>query len=209
MTNRRRPADPVPYPAGRTELCLDFANTLCWRGSPAPEESLAGLPDLLHWLTHTAGLPALATHEAATWPTDHPNRASRLFAEAIALREVTFRLFSAVAAGAPIPAGDLTALNGALAESPPRCHLMPCADGYAWAGEPHAATVSNLLAPVLWSAADLLTRTGEHRVCRCANEKCLWLFIDRSKAGTRRWCDMAACGNRAKSQRHYARIKGS
>jgi predicted RNA-binding Zn ribbon-like protein len=40
-------------------------------------------------------------------------------------------------------------------------------------------------------------------VRRCANDKCLWLFIDRSKAGTRRWCDMAACGNRAKAQRHY------
>ena len=60
-----------------------------------------------------------------------------------------------------------------------------------------------LLAPILWSAADLLARADRLRVRRCANDKCLWLFIDRSKAGTRRWCDMAACGNRAKAQRHY------
>jgi predicted RNA-binding Zn ribbon-like protein len=50
---------------------------------------------------------------------------------------------------------------------------------------------------------------GEHRrVRRCANEKCLWLFVDESKNGTRRWCDMTACGNRAKARRHYLKIKG-
>ena len=32
-----------------------------------------------------------------------------------------------------------------------------------------------------------------------------WLFLDTSKAGRRRWCDMADCGNAAKSRRHYAR----
>jgi predicted RNA-binding Zn ribbon-like protein len=64
------------------------------------------------------------------------------------------------------------------------------------------------LAPVIWSAADLLTR-ADHRVRRCANEACLWLFIDESKAGTRRWCDMSSCGNRAKSRRHYLKTKGS
>jgi hypothetical protein len=34
--------------APRRDLCLDFANTLAWRGS-APSESLHGLPDLLQW----------------------------------------------------------------------------------------------------------------------------------------------------------------
>ncbi|MFI4995137.1 MAG: CGNR zinc finger domain-containing protein [Hyphomicrobiales bacterium] len=42
---------------------------------------------------------------------------------------------------------------------------------------------------------------------RCANEKCLWMFVDESKSGTRRWCQMSACGNRAKARRHYSRIK--
>jgi predicted RNA-binding Zn ribbon-like protein len=45
------------------------------------------------------------------------------------------------------------------------------------------------------------------RVRHCANERCLWLFLDDSKSGTRRWCSMSACGNRAKAHRHYARQK--
>jgi predicted RNA-binding Zn ribbon-like protein len=44
-------------------------------------------------------------------------------------------------------------------------------------------------------------------VRRCASDACLWLFIDESKAGTRRWCDMSSCGNRAKSRRHYLKSK--
>ena len=57
------------------------------------------------------------------------------------------------------------------------------------------------------SAADLLANAEHRRVRRCANDECLWLFLDHSKGGTRRWCDMNACGNRAKSKRHYLRSK--
>ena len=45
-------------------------------------------------------------------------------------------------------------------------------------------------------------------VRQCNNERCLWLFVDDSKSGTRRWCSMASCGNRAKAHRHYARRRG-
>lgn len=42
-------------------------------------------------------------------------------------------------------------------------------------------------------------------VRRCANPDCVLLFLDSSKSGRRRWCDMATCGNRAKVAAHYAR----
>jgi predicted RNA-binding Zn ribbon-like protein len=43
------------------------------------------------------------------------------------------------------------------------------------------------------------------RVRRCADPRCVLLFVDTSKAGRRRWCDMATCGNRAKASAHSAR----
>jgi predicted RNA-binding Zn ribbon-like protein len=33
------------------------------------------------------------------------------------------------------------------------------------------------------------------------------MFLDVSKSGRRRWCDMATCGNRAKASAHHARVK--
>ncbi|MER5882204.1 CGNR zinc finger domain-containing protein [Streptomyces sp. NPDC001941] len=61
-----------------------------------------------------------------------------------------------------------------------------------------------------WTAArdylDLL-RTAPDRIRACAHEACVLHFFDTSRNGTRRWCSMAACGNRAKASRHYARVK--
>ena len=39
----------------------------------------------------------------------------------------------------------------------------------------------------------------------CANDGCRWVFEDTSRAGRRRWCDMATCGNRAKVRRFRSR----
>jgi predicted RNA-binding Zn ribbon-like protein len=40
-------------------------------------------------------------------------------------------------------------------------------------------------------------------VRRCAD--CPWLFVDRSRNHSRRWCDMADCGTEQKKQRYVAR----
>jgi len=42
---------------------------------------------------------------------------------------------------------------------------------------------------------------------RCQNPACVLWFFDTTRNGTRRWCSMAVCGNRAKARRHYDRIK--
>jgi predicted RNA-binding Zn ribbon-like protein len=47
------------------------------------------------------------------------------------------------------------------------------------------------------------------RVRRCAGPACVLLFHDVSKAGRRRWCDMAVCGNRAKAAAHLARARST
>jgi predicted RNA-binding Zn ribbon-like protein len=58
-------------------------------------------------------------------------------------------------------------------------------------------------------AVDLLRTFPEGRTRICAGTKCGWLFIDSSKGGRRRWCDMATCGNAAKSKRHYERKRAA
>jgi predicted RNA-binding Zn ribbon-like protein len=42
-------------------------------------------------------------------------------------------------------------------------------------------------------------RPGWPRLKACRGDDCRWVFIDHSRNTSRRWCDMAACGNRAKS----------
>ncbi len=211
------PAKPSARPIGalvlapRHDLCLDFANTLAWRGS-APSESLHNLPDVARWCASSGALEAGAIRHSERWTEDHPAKAAALFRDAIALRETLYRIFHAIARGVRATDDDLSQLNRALHLAPPRNALEAAAGGsFGWRVERAAplTTASALLAPVLWSAGDLLTATQLARVRECANDKCLWLFLDQSKNGTRRWCSMSACGNRAKAHRHYARVKGA
>lgn len=51
------------------------------------------------------------------------------------------------------------------------------------------------------SAMRLLGTIHSSKIRTCPN--CDWLFLDKSKNGSRRWCDMAICGNRAKAAKHY------
>jgi predicted RNA-binding Zn ribbon-like protein len=47
-----------------------------------------------------------------------------------------------------------------------------------------------------------LLDTRADRIRGCANPDCVLWFLDTSRPGTRRWCSMAACGNRDKAIRH-------
>ena len=46
------------------------------------------------------------------------------------------------------------------------------------------------------------------RLRPCANDECRLFLVDRSRAGTARWCSMSGCGNRMKARRHYSRNRG-
>lgn len=191
-------------PAPGDDLGLAFANTLSWRGRPEPTESLTRFDDLRRWLAAAAALP---TDVIAGWARHDPGQEAAAFADAIALREAIYRIFSAIAGGESVRDGDLAILNDALAAAPPRARLAGAPSGFVWQTALPAPTAAVLLAPIIWSAADLLTRAASRRIRRCANNACLWLFIDESKTGTRRWCDMSSCGNRAKSRRHYLKTR--
>ncbi|OFJ50300.1 CGNR zinc finger domain-containing protein [Mycolicibacterium grossiae] len=50
-----------------------------------------------------------------------------------------------------------------------------------------------------------LAATQPGRLRPCANDECHLFLLDRSRAGTARWCSMEVCGNRMKARRHYGR----
>lgn len=209
MTNPdKRPSHGIVLAPPAEDLCLAFANTRYWRGRPQPTETLNGFGAVLTWLERNSGSAPGLLSRARAWAAGQSAGTERAGEEAVGLREAIYRLFTAVATDQAVAPRDLEQLNHALADAPPRARLIRGSKGFGWAASDAAPTVPALLAPVLWSAADLLTYADDRRLRRCANEECLWLFMDHSKGGTRRWCDMNSCGNRAKAKRHYQRTKG-
>jgi predicted RNA-binding Zn ribbon-like protein len=184
-------------------LSLDFVNTLAWRGS-SREDSLHSLSDLLKWLVSVGTISVPAGTRLQIWLEARPGLAASVLADAIALRETIYRLLRSITTGSSPPAQYLDHFNRALADAPPRAILDQAESGLGWRIDAKP-TAASLLTPVLWSAADVLVASPSARLRECANDRCLWLFSDDSKNGSRRWCSMQSCGNRAKAHRHYLR----
>jgi predicted RNA-binding Zn ribbon-like protein len=190
-------------------LCLDFANTLEDRPSTHPQELLNSYSDLLSWSKQAQVLTDQEAHQLLAEAARRPAEASGVLKRAIALREVIYRIFNALAEDASPEENDLVSLNRAIAEAMTHAHLVPQVDGFAWDWDGNDRNLDRMLWPVVRSAADLLTSDELHDVRVCASDTCNWLFIDTSKNHSRRWCSMKSCGNRAKARRHYDRKKGS
>ena len=203
----RQPLETMTIPAPSETLCLDFVNTRYWRGSKPQTETLGDVAALAEWLGREGGMPAERAQEFGDWAKANGTKAAKLFSRAILLREAIHRLFVAVAGEKPVPDLDIALLNEALREAPSRDSLAKSRNVYGWKVPRGPMTAPAMLAPVLWSAADLLISGDPDRIRECANEKCRWMFVDSSKSGVRRWCQMNSCGNRAKAQRHYHKAR--
>ena len=78
-------------------------------------------------------------------------------------------------------------------------------DGFALGVRYRFERPGDLLMPLANAAAELLTAIDLSRVKRCRGDCCDMYFLDTSRNRTRAWCEMAACGNRAKAAAYYER----
>jgi predicted RNA-binding Zn ribbon-like protein len=188
------------------DLALDFANTVDGRPTPRARELLADFGDLVSWGAQSGILGEGEARRLRAAARKDPGGAEKAVRNARALREAIFRIFSLAAAGRrPTPA-SLETLNDSLSGLG-RLRLAPARDGCAWVFRGAAADFGRVVWPVSRAAAELLTSDALGRVRECAAPECAWLFLDGSKNGTRRWCDMTVCGNRAKARRHYEKTR--
>lgn len=203
-----RPVSELRLIAGRP--CLDFVNTLAWRGTERPNDRLGRYDDLIAWCRRAGTLApsdakALRGHAAAD-----PKAAEAVLARARNLREALHRLFTA--RDGRRRSDELATVNAELARTPARGRLTWRDGGFAWPEDSRRADLDRPLWPIVWSGVDLLVDrhaggAAGGRVKACADATCGALFYDASRNRSRRWCVMEDCGNRAKARRHYVRHK--
>ena len=172
-----------PRPLTGEPLALDLLNTQ-WLPSGTPVDLLVTPAGTRAWLA-AAGVPAS--------PVRQTTKALVLAREAI--REVVSGQGGAVA---------LDQLNAVLSHGHLRLSIEPPVnprqtlevDDPAW--RPAVMAAANLL--------ELLAQAPD-RIRHCQNPGCVLWFFDTTRNGTRRWCSMEVCGNRAKARRHYDRVR--
>jgi predicted RNA-binding Zn ribbon-like protein len=186
--------------------CLDFVNTVDNRNSLSNAfDLLQSYSDFIRWCDRAGvvsreqaeALLAAAAQEKAT--------AMQALADALELREIIRRIFSARAEGRDPSDEDMHRFNAFHTRAMAASRISRSASGYAVSFDAESGSFDWPLHPIVWSAAQLLMGDGLDRVKICADDFCGWLFVDESKNRSRRWCDMSDCGNRAKARRHYHR----
>jgi len=206
------------------DISLDFANTAEWHAGPEPVERLTTYVSAVQWAQKAGILSDDDAKSLLSRARAHPAGEAQALRRVVAFREAVYHIFSAAAHGQPPASSDLDTLNSELAEGLTHLRLVaskvpeaqpgpavgagsagPPQFSWAWSGLEDDLT--SFLWPVARAAAALLTSPQLAKVRECAGDPCGWLFLDRSKNATRRWCDMADCGNRAKARRYRSRQK--
>ena len=168
-------------------LPLDFAATLAGRLRPEPRDLLAEPDDLARWFV------------AAGLAKERPKVTTAVLQRARELREAIYRLAIARTRKKPFPEADRALLNRRAAGATPAPHLDrngSCST---------TGSASELLSLIARAAVELFGSAIGDRIRRCGGTGCALLFVDTSRAGARKWCSMAGCGNNAKVASFRAR----
>jgi predicted RNA-binding Zn ribbon-like protein len=202
-------ADAVAKPefqfiAGR--LCLDFANTVDYRNSPQEVDQLNTCADVIAW-AEQAGIVSGAEAQQMKRAAKNESSAETALRHALTLREAIFEIISAAVNRTPAPEMPVHFLNRTLRDAGGQRILTAGKDGFTWKWNAPAGHLEWILWPVAQDAGELLTSDDLARVRECSAEDCGWLFMDRSKNRSRRWCEMRNCGNRDKARRYYERAR--
>lgn len=203
----------------RDWLCLDLLKTRGWESRDRDDDVLDAPVRFLAWARKRRLLSSSEARRVRAAARDDVRRLDRALADVRELRGLLHRMFDRVADGELPDASDLRALEGYLAASAQELALGTDADGgVSWQWSDRDAPLADvppdglgdalairIVGAVARSATDLLTSGELERVKVCDAHDCGWFFVDVSRNRSRRWCDMAGCGNRDKARRYRAR----
>lgn len=183
---------------------VDFVNTVDWTSRGLEHDRIPDYERFTEWAQEAGVITAdvgerLRKRAAAA----RPRAVAAAHESAIRARWVLQRLFTAVVAR-EAPGAALDEFNDLLTEALARLRVERATSGrrrIGWAWRGMGDSLESPLWPVVRSAAELLTSDELARIRVCDAPECGWMYVDRSRNGLRRWCQMETCGTREKNRR--------
>jgi predicted RNA-binding Zn ribbon-like protein len=191
---------PFKYVGG--DPSVDLVNTVDWAREGLRDERLYDYERLTRWAEGADVLSPELAAKLRRRAAKNLSAASAVYRAALRAREVLRRLFLELANGS-VSAGALADFNLILAPALRQLRVMqPGSARHLQLGwEDQERRLDSVLWPVLWSAAALIASDEASRIRVCGGEDCGWMYVDRSRNGLRRWCQMESCGTREKTRR--------
>jgi predicted RNA-binding Zn ribbon-like protein len=193
---------PFKYVGG--DPAIDLVNTVDWTGRGLENERLGDYDRVTRWAEGAGVISARLGATLRKRAAAHPREAEAAYQSTLRARELLARLFGEIANGGA-SAEALREFNQLLGPALEHFRVVRPARDRAprlqlgW--EDLDRRLESLLWPVLWSAASLIASDEASRIRVCGGEDCGWMYVDRSRNGLRRWCQMETCGTREKTRR--------
>lgn len=200
-----RPFSPGDLVAGHT--ALDLVNTVTARNTATPRDWLDGYPRLLEWAKLANVTDDEVLERLAKQATGLLEEGERSLTRLKQLREALHTAYVALISGKRVRQATLEEIDAIWREAQSRIRLEYSAGRISARVTIERSGLDLIRDCVAGPAIELLRSLPMDRARVCRGEACGWLFIDSSKGGQRVWCDMAVCGNAAKTRRHQENTK--
>lgn len=202
---RLAPTLPFKFVGGRPSL--DLLNTADWPSTGPALDRLSSYGRLLDWAVEAEVLGAAVAGRLRKQSASAPAGAERALERCRELRRVLHRSVVALVSGRGV-GSSLERLTPYLHEALPHLVLEPGGAGTpalraGWSGID--ASLESPMWPVVWDAVQLLLSPEAERLRVCGGQDCGWVYVDHSRNGLRRWCEMETCGTTAKNRRRGRR----
>ena len=188
------------------DAALDFVNTVTGRDQ-SPRDWIDSYNRLLEWAAFVRLLPERILRALAKQAQAEPRVAAKALARAKVLREGLFEIVTRIISRQAPPKQALTFLHRYWIAGT-KAHELRFDHGRVLVNLRSDALDFDLIAWLIaYRMVEQVLSLPTERLHICQGSNCSWVFIDSSKAGRRRWCDMAVCGNAAKSRRFQQRLR--
>jgi predicted RNA-binding Zn ribbon-like protein len=189
-------------------LAADFVNTSSFRYDKArAHEHIQTYADLVEFARQAGEISGSVARRLIADAEARPEKAAQVYRRAVALREATFAALSRLAHDKEPPREAVETISAEAADAQAHARLVKTEAGWRWQW-PLEEDMARPLWPIARAAADLLTSDEDRRLVReCADETCAWMFVDRTKNHSRRWCKENTCGSRSKVRAFRQRQK--
>ena len=183
-----QPLEELPFVAGNAGL--DFVNTAELRGHPEAGDVIATAADLRRWGQRYGLLSDVGVRDPGEHELDR----------ALEARELLYAVFVARIHGRAPSRAQLDQLASLAAAAYTAAELRRDDTGaieWRW----RRNELSTVRHTAVTDALRLLAQPPTPRLKQCPGDQCGWLFVDATKRGNRRWCEMRKCGQEAKDDR--------
>ena len=203
VQDRYAPDAPFRFVGGNPSL--DFVNTADWTPRGLERDRFTEFERVVEWARGAAVVAGTEARRLSQSANRHPRQAVTAFDAVHSARKVLRETFTMLIAGRS-SSSVLGQFNELVAQAAANIRVLRDGAGQLVRGwDELGESPASVLWPVVWAASDLVTSPDVAKLRMCAGDDCGWLYVDRSRNGLRRWCEMSVCGTAEKNRRRVVR----